>query len=141
MEPAERTSVKVAGLVERDGSILIRKDKEIIVPSIDIKHSETVYDALRRGVEEWCGLEVIEILDRKDTFVQGDKLGIAFLPFCVCDTLNSPDMILIFICNARGEPTSGEWIKLEELKRILENEPEKVSPTISGALKIYTEEI
>jgi ADP-ribose pyrophosphatase YjhB (NUDIX family) len=139
MKPDDETCAKVVGLVEGEGSILVKKGKEITVPPTYIKHGETVYDAIRRGVNEWCGLEVIEILDRKDTFVQGDKLGIAFLPFCVCYTINSSDISLVFVCRARGEPTTGEWIKLGELKEILENEPERISPTISGALKLYVE--
>ena len=107
---------------------------------------EDVYETLRREVREECGLNV--------TFVQGENKRLDFKnqedtstliePFCVTQMQEGPFIGLIFLCHATGTPAAvtneskdSHWMDLEEVRKIIEDTPQKFYTADLAPLKRY----
>jgi 8-oxo-dGTP pyrophosphatase MutT (NUDIX family) len=132
-----KTSPKYSGLLE--------------IPGGRIKNYENIFDSLAREVKEECGLKIISC---QGAF-QGElykmnktEQSMVFQPF-ICQQVLANDngrpwFGFVFICQVEGEPKmqKGEtkdprWVSLEELKHLLNEQPEKIFPHQYQALKYY----
>jgi len=120
------------------------------IPGGRIEVGEDVYSALKREVEEECGLEIQAIKPGRETQTKGkfDEVSIAFVPFCGERYLGSNYVGFAFVCTAKGEliekgvydAKEPRWVRLSELKKMLSNEPEKFYSYHLSTLKFYVEE-
>jgi 8-oxo-dGTP pyrophosphatase MutT (NUDIX family) len=145
---------------ERDGQIEVlvqtrwklEKDPKysgtLEIPAGGIGTYENVYDALRREVFEETGLTVIGFKPDIKTKVhtQREDEAFAFVPFCCQQqTKGKPRIGLVFVCTVddkepvpgHGEVKDIRWVRRAELKRMLEEIPEKVFTFQLGALDYY----
>jgi len=65
-------------------------------------------------------------------------------PFCVTQMSNGPFIGLIFLCKGEGEPVQetnetrlARWMDFDELKHLVNEEPEKIYTAFLGPLKKY----
>jgi 8-oxo-dGTP pyrophosphatase MutT (NUDIX family) len=125
------------------------------IPGGRVDRSENVFDAIVREVKEECGLKIIAFrnsfggeLFKVDKFEQ----TMIFQPFMCQQVLNKNDGKLwfgfVFICEVEGEPKmqKGEtryprWVSVKELKKMLDEQPEKIFPHQYQALKYYVESV
>lgn len=120
----------------------------IEIPGGKMRAFEDVYDGVRREVKEETGLDITFIGgedDRKDYPNRGHTSSL-IEPFCVTQMSQGPFIGLIFLCQARGEPVQEtnetkqvRWMKLDELKQIVNEEPERVYTAFLAPLKQYFE--
>jgi len=120
------------------------------IPGGRIEVGEDVYTALKREVKEECGLEIESIKPGKETVTKGkfDEVSVAFVPLCGERYLGSNFVGFVFVCTAKGELiTKGfydakepRWVRLEDLKRLVHEEPEKIYSYHLSALKYYVEQ-
>ncbi len=120
------------------------------IPGGRMEYGEDVYTALKREVEEECGLGIESIKHRIDVETEGKygTVSIAFVPFCGEQFLGSNYIGFVFMCTAKGELTQKgiydakepRWVKLSELKEILSQESKKIYPYHLSALKYYVEQ-
>lgn len=123
------------------------------IPAGGIEPYEDVYDALKREVKEECGLDVVRIInDFKSTIEEpaiGDK-AFTFKPFLCQQVLSTrnglPWIGFVFLCEVAGEVKMQEteakdptWVNLNELEKMVTNEPEKIFPLQLPVLKYYLE--
>ena len=121
------------------------------VPAGKIREYENIFRALRREVKEETGLTITKILgeDRQISNLIGDNEVISYTPYCVTQNLSGAYSIILntFLCGeAEGELLTEtnesqniHWIKIEELKKILKNNPEKIFLLHINALQKYLE--
>lgn len=120
------------------------------IPGGRIEAGEDIYSALRREVEEETGLEITKIKPESTTIVEGrfGQKGVAFTPFCGIAYYGRGVVGYIFVCEAKGdideqkihEAKDPRWVKLHELKRLIEEEPNSFFPYYLGALKYYIDQ-
>lgn len=107
------------------------------IPAGKIREYENIFEALRREVWEETGLRVTKIQGEENTVSTkiGDVTTLSFMPFCVTQNLSGAYSIILntFICEAEGEllVSSNEtedirWMHVDEVRRIVEETPEKV---------------
>ena len=121
------------------------------VPAGKIREYENIFEALKREVKEETGLTITRILgeDRQISNLIGDNEVISYTPYCVTQNLSGAYSIILntFLCGeAEGELLTEtnesqniHWIKIEELKKILKNNPEKIFLLHINALQKYLE--
>lgn len=119
------------------------------IPAGWIEKYENVYDALKREVMEETGLEIIKIKPDIHTKTHSPKEdgSFAFMPFCCQQQLKGgkPWIGFAFLCEVEDkEPIAQaeevrdiKWMKKDELRRILENNPEKIFTLQLGVLDYY----
>ena len=118
------------------------------IPAGKIREYEDVFSTIRREVLEETGLTVTKIYGREFSPVTqtGEVKTISFEPFCITQNLSGAYSIILntFVCEAEGEPLSSTdetqnigWVNISEVKRIIENEPERVFFMHINALKKY----
>ena len=118
------------------------------IPAGKIREYESVFDALRREVQEETGLRVTGIREEESAGrIQFCGAGtISMEPFCVTQNLSGAYSILLltFICEAEGEllERSDEtedirWMPVSEVRRILAEEPERFFFMHLHALRKY----
>ena len=164
----EASVIFVAGILERtDGNvkkILIQtRWKPKITPKYSglfeipgghVNNHENIFDALAREVKEECGLKIIKCrssfrgeLYKIDQF---DK-SMVFQPF-ICQQVLTKNTGLwfgfVFLCEVegelkmqKGETKDPRWVSLEELEKLLDEQPGKISPHQYQALKYYVEKM
>ena len=120
------------------------------VPAGKIREYENIFRALRREVKEETGLTITKILgeDRQiSNLIDGNEV-ISYTPYCVTQNLSGAYSIILntFLCEAEGELLAEtnesqniHWIKIEELRRFLKNNPEKIFLLHINALQKYLE--
>jgi 8-oxo-dGTP pyrophosphatase MutT (NUDIX family) len=119
------------------------------IPAGAMAQYENVYDAISREVLEETGLKVTGFKPDVRTKAHTSKGNdcFAFVPFCCQQQLKGewPRVGFVFICTvedkapvpAAGEVKNIQWMKKSELKRILEETPEKIFVLQSGVLDYY----
>jgi 8-oxo-dGTP pyrophosphatase MutT (NUDIX family) len=119
------------------------------IPAGGIESYENIYEAARREVWEETGLRVTSFYPDIQTPVYAPKGDdcFAFVPFCCQQQLKGgiPRIGLVFICRVEeAEPTPGLaeareifWIKVVELREIVEKQPERVFTLQLPALAYY----
>ena len=145
---------------ERDGEIEVlvqtrwKPDKDpkysgtLEFPAGGIGPFENIYEALKREVFEETGLRVIGFKPGIQTrkYTQRDDEVFAFVPFCCQqETRGKPRIGFVFVCvveDAEPVPAPREvrniqWIKREELRKIVEETPEKIFTFQLSALDYY----
>jgi 8-oxo-dGTP pyrophosphatase MutT (NUDIX family) len=123
----------------------------IEIPAGGIDSYEDVFDALKREIFEECGLKIKKIFNNCKSNIEnprrGDKAFI-FQPFIcqqVLETNNGlPWIGFVFVCEVSGkvkintkEARNPQWVKKQELKKIIENSPETIFPLQLPVLKYY----
>ena len=121
------------------------------LPAGKIREYENIFEALRREVKEETGLSITKILGEDNqisNFIKGNEV-ISYTPYCITQNLSGAYSIILntFLCGeAEGELLTEtnesqniHWIKIEELKKILKNNPEKIFLLHINALQKYLE--
>ena len=118
------------------------------VPAGKIRKYENIFEALRREVKEETGLSITKILGEDNqisNFIKGNEV-ISYTPYCVTQNLSGAYSIILntFLCEAEGELLTEtnesqniHWMKIEELKKIFKNNPEKIFLLHINALQKY----
>ena len=118
------------------------------IPAGKIREYENIFEALRREVREETGLTITKILgeDKKiSNLIKGNEV-ISYTPYCITQNLSGAYSIILntFLCETEGELLTEtnesqniHWIKIEELKKILKNNPEKIFLFHINALQKY----
>lgn len=113
-----------------------------------IREYENIFEALRKEVKEETGLSITKILGEDNqisNFIKGNEV-ISYTPYCITQNLSGAYSIILntFLCEAEGELLTEtnesqniHWIKIEELKKILKNNPEKIFLLHINALQKY----
>ena len=113
-----------------------------------IREYENIFEALRREVKEETGLSITKILGEDNqisNFIKGNEV-ISYTPYCITQNLSGAYSIILntFLCEAKGELLTEtnesqniHWIKIEELRRFLKNNPEKIFLLHINALQKY----
>ena len=118
------------------------------LPAGKIREYEDVFSTLRREIFEETGLTVTKIYgeDSSTSTQIGNVETVSFEPFCITQNLSGAYSIILntFICEAEGEPLTETneaqnigWLSISKVKRIVENEPEKIFFMHLNALKKY----
>ena len=120
------------------------------LPAGKIREYENIFEALRREVKEETGLSITKILGEDNqisNFIKGNEV-ISYTPYYITQNLSRAYSIILntFLCEAKGELLTEinesqniHWIKIEELKKILKNNPEKIFLLHINALQKYLE--
>ena len=99
-------------------------------------------------MREETGLTITKISgeDKKiSNLIKGNEV-ISYTPYCITQNLSGAYSIILntFLCEAEGELLTEtnesqniHWIKIEELKKILKNNPEKIFLFHINALQKY----
>jgi 8-oxo-dGTP pyrophosphatase MutT (NUDIX family) len=118
------------------------------IPAGGIGLYENVYDALKREVFEETGLRVTGFrpdVQTKTHSQKGDEV-FAFVPFCCQQQLSGKARVgFVFVCTvegtdpvpARDEVKEITWLGMAELKRLLEESPEKIFTFQLPVLEFY----
>lgn len=118
------------------------------IPAGKIREYEDVFSTIRREVREESGLTVTKIYGEEFSTVThiGNVKTLSFEPFCITQNLSGAYSIILntFICEAEGEPLSSTdetqnigWVNISEVRRIVEDEPQRVFFMHINALKKY----
>lgn len=149
----------VGAIIQRDIAgkrhVLVQtRDKEsdklysgsLEIPGGKFRAFEDIYEALRREVREECGLEITFIHgeDHRVDYHNGTEISSLIEPFSVIQVRQGPFFGVVFLCQATGEPVKRtnetiniRWLPIDELKRIVDQTPEKVYPAFLAPLKKY----
>ena len=113
-----------------------------------IREYENIFEVLRKEVKEETGLSITKILGEDNqisNFIKGNEV-ISYTPYCITQNLSGAYSIILntFLCEAKGELLTEtnesqniHWIKIEEFKKILKNNPEKTFLLHVNALQKY----
>ena len=119
------------------------------IPAGGMHRYENVYDAVKREVLEETGLQVISFYPdiRTKTYAPHDDDCFAFVPFCCQQQLKGglPRVGFVFLCqveDAEPVPQHEEvrdirWMKTSELRKIIEETPERIFTLQLGVLDYY----
>jgi len=119
------------------------------IPAGGMHRYENVYDAVKREVLEETGLQVISFYPdiRTKTYAPHDDDCFAFVPFCCQQQLKGglPRVGFVFLCrveDAEPMPQHEEvrdirWMKISELRQIIEETPERIFTLQLGVLDYY----
>ncbi len=119
------------------------------IPAGHIDKFENVYDTVRREVKEETGLDVVEFIDDKQTAVasNGDDGVFAFKPFICNQYLKGKGWSwigFVFRCRVAGDivPQAGEtdghqWVTIEVLKKMLQENPKQFFTLQVPVLEYY----
>ena len=120
------------------------------LPAGKIREYENIFEALRREVKEETGLSITKILGEDNqisNFIKGNEV-ISYTPYCITQNLSGAYSIILntFLCEAKrelltetNESQNIHWMKIEELKKIFKNNPEKIFLLHINALQKYLE--
>jgi 8-oxo-dGTP pyrophosphatase MutT (NUDIX family) len=118
------------------------------IPAGKIREYENIFNALRREIMEETGLTITEIQGEKESVICecNGYTVISFNPFYSSQNLSGVYSIMLqtFICKAEGnmleksdESTNIRWIRISELKKLLEKDEVVFYPMHVNALKKY----
>ena len=120
----------------------------IEIPAGKIREYEDVFSTLRREVWEETGLTITRIHGEESatsTEVAG-VTTISFTPYCITQNLSGAYSIILntFLCEADGELAVDtnetrdiHWMKVSDLRNLIEENPEKIFFMHINALKKY----
>lgn len=118
------------------------------IPAGKVREYENIFEALRREVWEETGLRLTFVWGEEDSQfldIEGNQT-ILFSPYCVTQNLSGAYSIILstFLCEAEGElreqtneTENIRWMKREELKKIVDNNPESIFLMHVNALRKY----
>jgi 8-oxo-dGTP pyrophosphatase MutT (NUDIX family) len=116
------------------------------IPGGKMRAFEDIFDTVRREVKEETGLDVTEIIGEGKRIDCSNKGDVSTLiePFCVTQMQTGPFIGIIFLCSAVGKlaATTDEtceirWVDVAELKRLVDQSPERFYTPFLGPLKKY----
>ena len=116
------------------------------IPGGKFRAGESVYETLRREVQEESGMEITSVTDEENIQhnFSNEMSSDIILPFCITQSPEGPFVGLIFRCKAKGVPAKEtnetkncQWIKLSDLRNIIDQTPEKIYTPFLGALKKF----
>jgi 8-oxo-dGTP diphosphatase len=119
------------------------------IPAGWIDRYENVYDAVKREVLEETGLRVLKIEPEIKTAIHGpnEDGSFAFIPFCCQQQIKGgkPWIGFVFLCQVEDKepiPQSDEcrdikWMKASLLKKLFEENPQKIFTLQLGVLDLY----
>ena len=118
------------------------------IPAGKIREYENIFEALKREVWEETGLHITKIYgeeERQVLDIDGNKT-ILFNPYCITQNLSGAYSLILstFLCEAEGELLKKtnetediRWMRRDELKVIVANNPEKIFLMHVNALRKY----
>ena len=118
------------------------------IPAGKIREYENIFEALKREVWEETGLHITKIYGEGESQfldIDGNKT-ILFNPYCVAQNLSGAYSLILstFLCEAEGELLKKtnetediRWMRRDELKVIVANNPEKIFLMHVNALRKY----
>ena len=118
------------------------------IPAGKIREYEDIFTALRREVKEETGLRVTRI-DGEELSVYtkiGEVTTVSFTPYCITQNLSGAYSIILhtFLVEAEGsilektnETENIHWMKIADLKKLIEDSPEDIFFMHINALKKY----
>lgn len=125
-------------------------EKSLELPGGRLEQYESLLDGLKREVYEETGLTVVEVegSDRRiDTCGINPNFEVECLePYCVYQTIKGPvDSVgMYFICKAEGklleagdETSNIRWETVEEIYRLMLEDPRQFSDVDRGGLRYY----
>lgn len=118
------------------------------LPAGKIREYENIFSALRREVFEETGLCITRIHGEENAFFTETEgyTTVSFEPFCTTQNLSGAYSIILhtFLCEAEGEPLHDtdetqniRWIKVDDIRVLVEQHPEKIFMMHINALKKY----
>src|SRR3989338_2629938 len=124
---------------------------EITAGGVDVY--ENIYTALKREVREECGLKIKRIIGDWHGKIEKSRKNdavFAFRPFVCQQMLKTkgglPWIGFVFVCEVGGkvkmnkkEARNPQWISTDELKNLLEKQPQKFFPLQLPVLKYFIE--
>ncbi|MEI6327384.1 MAG: NUDIX hydrolase [Candidatus Roizmanbacteria bacterium] len=125
------------------------------IPAGVVEPYEDVFDALYREVKEETGLNITSVIDAHRGHVVENRPGNkthVFTPFVCQQTLTTdgglPWIGFVFRCIVSGEihmqkeeAQDPQWMNVSDLKKILDESPERIFPLQYPVLKHYVESI
>ncbi|MFO0704121.1 MAG: NUDIX hydrolase, partial [Patescibacteria group bacterium] len=123
------------------------------IPAGAVDPYENIYDTLSREVLEETGLQITEIIDDKHDDVTENKpndRNHVFVPFLCQQSLETngglPWIGFVFRCKVKGEvkiqleeAKDPKWLHIDELTKLIYEEPENIFPLQYPVLKHYIE--
>ncbi len=117
------------------------------IPAGHIEPLEHPFEALKRETYEESGIVITSLWPNKEYFSEHNSgwHSLAWTPFCVESCVNCTRIGLVFVCQGEGklkekgdvDAKEARWMDYTELKRSIENEPNRWFFFHIGALKKY----
>ena len=123
-------------------------NNKLEIPAGKLREYENIFAALRREVYEETGLIVTQISGENSITCSqiGEVETVSLEPFCVTQNMSGAYSIVLltFICSAEGtlldvtdETKNIRWLKVDEVKRMIDNNPNQFFFMHINALKKY----
>ena len=124
------------------------------IPAGGVEPYENVYDAVKREVFEETGLRVTRIIDSDSSGELENRIGdksMSFKPYLCQQVLSTNKGIpwygFVFRCEVEGnikmnlkEARDGRWMNMNELRKFIENKPDKIFSLQYATLVKYCSE-